>query len=364
MKISQKILMAGLFILFSSLAIADDYDEIVEPIDDGWWDDARAIAEKQLSLSPDDPRLNFLMGKCSFLLEDYDDAEDYLKKAVKLDDSVSEYHHWLGNVKGVKAQTGGILKAPGRAKACKKEYERAIELNPENIEARFALMQYLMQAPGFLGGDKDKAFVQADIMAGMDSTRGDWSYAILYEYAEDDYEKAEARLKAAIDRDSTNLDPYFWYGQFLARRERYDEAESLCFAAMEIDSTNTQVYHSLGRVYEQMERYDDAIAQHEKALAIDTTNMLAVYQIGKMLILAEKDLDRAEGCFKKYLNARLKGYWPGKSAAHWRLAMAYNLQAKYELARGELERGLALGAKHTEEEMKELLREVKKKLHR
>jgi len=39
--------------------------------------------------------------------------------------------------------------------------EKAVELNPDSIEARFDLMEYYLQAPAFLGGDVAKAEGQA-----------------------------------------------------------------------------------------------------------------------------------------------------------------------------------------------------------
>ena len=340
--------------------------EINKLIEDGWWEDAEALLKPLYDSDPQNPEMLFITGKLQFLNQDYDAAEKLLEKAIELDGNVSDYYLWLGHTKGLKAQTGGILKAPGRAKACKNNYARAIELDSNSIEARYSALQFHMKAPGFVGGDKKIAYAQTGIMAALDSIRGYEARAMLYENVEKDFPKAENELKAAIKalaNDTTgNLQPYFWYGYFLNRHDRNAEAESVAFAAMAIDSTNIGVYESLGNLYMQQERYDEAIAQYEKAVAIDSTYSMGLYQIGKLLVLADKDLVRAESMFHKYLRARSRGWWPDKPAARWRLAQIYDKQGKYDLARAELEKAQAEGPKHTKKEIEKLLKEVKKKI--
>jgi tetratricopeptide (TPR) repeat protein len=145
-----------------------------------------------------------------------------------------------------------------------------------------------------------------------------------------------------------------------------DEAESLAYKGLAIDSTEKNVYYSLADIYIEKKRYDEAIARYEQVIMLDSTDVLTSYLIGKTLILADSDLNRAETLFLKYLDSKLKGYWPDKMEAYWRLAMVYDKQGKYEQAKTALEKGLALKPKDIEEdiekEMKDLLREVKKKL--
>jgi hypothetical protein len=55
--------------------------------------------------------------------------------------------------------------------------EKAVELNPDNIEARFDLLEYYLQAPAFLGGDAAKAQAQAAEIAKRNATAGGKSLA-------------------------------------------------------------------------------------------------------------------------------------------------------------------------------------------
>lgn len=335
-------LVKGCIILFillfvSSMLFAGDIEDIQNLIEEGWWDDAQAVLDKQISQSPENPQLNFLIGKIHFLNQDYDNAEDFLETAIELNDTVSEYHLWLGYTKGLKAQNGSIFKAPGRAKACKREYARAVELDPTSIEARHADLQFHMQAPGFVGGDKKISYSQAEKIASLDSLRGYQARSMLYEFVEKDFPKTELELKAALETapkdTSVNLDPYFWYGAFLNRRDRNTEAESLYFVAMAIDSSSTRLLINLAGLYEKQERYTEAISILDKAIAIEPTNLYANYNKGKMLIFSNTNLELAENIFVNYLNSKRNGMWPPYTGAHWRLAMVYNKQGKYDLAK-------------------------------
>ena len=371
MEISRRLRSTATIALFclslTMLSYAQQIEEIKKLIDDGWWDDAAKLGRTQIKQYPDNPEINFLLGKACFLAGDYDDAEDYLDKAIKLGENgsdqlaLSQYHYWLANTKGIKAQKGGILKAPGRAKACKNNYEKAIELQPENLEARFGLLQYHMQAPGFVGGDKDKARAQADTIGYFDKIQGLKAQSMVAEFIDNDNPKAEDYLRQAMAMDTTNLDSYYWLGHFLARQDRMEEAESLSFKAQAIDSTDLNIYYSRASIYEGQRRYDKALAEYETIQQQDSTDLLADYQIAKTLILADTEMDRAESLLAKYIQAKHKGYWPDEAAARWRLAMALDKQGRTAEAIDELEKGLELKPKYSEKEMKELLKELKKK---
>lgn len=344
----------------SAFAESGDYSEVRELMDEGWWDDALEILEKRIRAAPDDPELNFLLGKLYHYKQDYDKADDYFKNAIKLDDSKGDYHLWLGHTRGMKAQTGSPLKAIFRAKGCRKCYETALEKDPENIDAHFSIFQYYLQAPGIAGGDKDRARREAEIIAGLDTLRGYLARSMVNEFIEKDQEKAEEELTRAIEFDSTRSDAYYCLSAYYIRQGRDDLAESTYTRYLRIDSKNADAYQNIGFFLQQRKRYDEAAAAFQRSLELDSTDIHNIYQIGKTFVLSENNLESAEGCFKRYLAApRLKGYWPSRAAAHWRLAMVYDLQGKYNPAISELEKALALDSEY--EEAKELLKQIRKK---
>jgi tetratricopeptide (TPR) repeat protein len=113
-----------------------------------------------VSQHPTDPSGAYYLGRLAFESKQYDQASIWFEQAVQLDSGNSEYHRWLGRTYGQQAQHAGG-EAFFLARKVKTHLEKAVELNPDNIEARFDLMEYYLQAPAFLGGDAAKAKAQA-----------------------------------------------------------------------------------------------------------------------------------------------------------------------------------------------------------
>jgi tetratricopeptide (TPR) repeat protein len=103
----------------------------------------------------------FYLGRTFFAQEQYEDAIEWLEKAVLLNEQNSDYHLWLGRAYGYQAQRTSVLWQLPLARRVRKHFERAVELNPDNIDARADLAEYYLKAPWFLGGSKEKAEAQA-----------------------------------------------------------------------------------------------------------------------------------------------------------------------------------------------------------
>ncbi len=319
------VISAGL--LFAGIIHAEDFtlEEGKRLIDQEEFEQAKDVLLKIVEKEPENAEANFLLCKVFLILDDHDKSIKYGKKAVKLDDSVSDYHLWLGRAHGTQAQKGSKLKAIFRAKRAKKEWEKAVSLDSTNVAARLQLAQYLLMAPGIAGGDKKKAKKQAEIIQDLDSLYGAiaWSF---YWQNENDTVKVENYLKEAVRLDTTSdhTATYLW-GIFLQGQKRYHEA--------------AEIFGKLFKKYPE--------------------EMVALYQVGRSYVLAEDSLDKAERCFKQYLQTEPKWNAPSWAAAHWRLGMVYDLQGKRDLAIAELEEAVRLDPKS--KEFKKTLKKVKEK---
>lgn len=87
----------------------------------------------------------------------YVEAKDALEKAVRLEPDISSYHHWLGKVYGRMAENSGPFRAMSLSRQALEKLKTAVELDDDNVEAMRDLMEYYRQAPGFLGGSREKA---------------------------------------------------------------------------------------------------------------------------------------------------------------------------------------------------------------
>ena len=61
----------------------------------------------------------------------------------------SLYELWLGRIYGEKASRVGFLSAAGLAKKVRTSFERAVQLDPKNWEARVDLAEFYLQAPSW-----------------------------------------------------------------------------------------------------------------------------------------------------------------------------------------------------------------------
>ncbi len=283
-------------------------------IDAEEFEQARDVLLKVVDSEPENAQANFLLCKVYLILGDHDNSIKHGKKAVKLDDSVSDYHLWLGRAHGRQAQEGSKLKAIFRANRARKEFEKAVALDSASIQARFDLAQYLVMAPGIAGGDKRKAEHHIEILQEMDSLYGAIAWASYWE-ARDDTSKTESYLREASRLDTTLLHwPTYQWGYYLQRQRKYDQA--------------VEVFENL------LEKYPE--------------ETLALYQIGRTYVFAEDSLDRAERCFKRYLEVEPRKNTPDWAAAHWRLGMVYELKGELDLAIAELEEALRLDPENKE----------------
>ncbi len=98
-----------------------------------------------------------------------DDAVPWLAKAAELEPTNPTY---LGDFGGSSLQLAGKTRSLSAATLGREAMIRAVELNPDYLEAREGLMQYYAQAPWIAGGSSSKAYAQAEEIRKRDPARG------------------------------------------------------------------------------------------------------------------------------------------------------------------------------------------------
>jgi tetratricopeptide (TPR) repeat protein len=273
-------------------------------------------------LAEENAEAAYYLGRCSLNQDDIDEALKWLEKAVELDDSQSKYYLLLGDIYGRKASNAGIFKAPGYAKKVKKNFLKAVELDPDNLQARFALMQYYLQAPGIVGGSTEKAAEQAEEIKKRDKAWGHQAYALVYQDRED-YEAAEKEFLEAIEEDPENL----------------------------------EMQYALGYFYQRREKYNDAFAVFENILKSHPDEINALYQIGRTGALSGLKSDRAVACLQNYLLLEPGERNPSLDWAHYRLGMIFMKSGITDSARVHFQAALELNPDH--KEAKKALKKLK-----
>jgi tetratricopeptide (TPR) repeat protein len=168
--------------------------------------DAQRILDAAIQQNPNNAEAYNLLCRLYFQLEQWDNALRMAEKAVALAPENSNYHLWLGRAAGRKAESANPFVAWGLARKVRAEFERAVELDGNNLSARNDLAEYYMEAPGFLGGDKKKAREQADAVAKQDPALACYIYGRLAE--KQGSAQAEQEYKKAISK-SGNMSRYW-----------------------------------------------------------------------------------------------------------------------------------------------------------
>jgi len=283
--------------------------------------EAKAALQSIVRLDPRSSQAAYYLGRSYFNQEEFDDAASWLEKAVGLDSASSVYHQWLGRAYAQRAIRASLFKRPSLARSVRQEYEKSVALDPENLEARFDLIQFYLVAPGIMGGSTEKARAQAAEIAKRDALKGHRASANIFE-AEKKLGDAEQEYLAAVQTNPQSKEARFWLGLF----------------------------------YQGQNRHDKALEVFEAMLKMDPSDAGAYYQIGKIGAISGKNLERAEECLKLYMQREPPEGNPPLPWAHYRLGMVYEKKGRKDLARQEYEAALKLqpGHKEAKEALKKL----------
>ncbi len=187
-------------------------------------DEAIAELNGRLSSAPADAESSNLLCRAYFALGDWDRAESSCRKAVSLDPDNSRFHLWLGRAYGKKAETENFLAAVVLAAKVREEFERAVQLNPKDMDARLDLTEFYIEAPAILGGGEPKAREQAHFIATVDPARERWVYARIAEQKKD-AATAEREYRQYIDLSGGDAEAWLSFALFLRRQNRLGEME-------------------------------------------------------------------------------------------------------------------------------------------
>lgn len=120
----------------------------------------RRVAAQRVAARPDDVQAVLALAVSSLSGNDAAARQDALQRAqacVEALPKAAPCHYALGLVLGVQAMSEGMLKAARSAGQVRSALTTAHELEPAWYPARGALIEFHLQAPGFMGGSSAKA---------------------------------------------------------------------------------------------------------------------------------------------------------------------------------------------------------------
>ena len=122
--------------------------------------------------------------------------------AQAADDAAAHYRR--GVELGEAAEKANIFRRASLARQTRIEFEQAVALDPNFIDARVALVEYYLRAPHFLGGSEQKAIAQAHEIMKRDAAEGHRAFAQIYEHQKQ-HDKAVTELAAAEALDRVSI---------------------------------------------------------------------------------------------------------------------------------------------------------------
>ena len=296
--------------LLPSLCSADSADSKL--LAEGRMDDAVVSLRSRISSSPKDAESYNLLCRAYFALADWDNGIAACEKAVSLDPGNSQYHLWLGRVYGEKADHSHFVTAAGFAKKVHAEFETAVRLNPNSAEARTDLAEFYLEAPGIMGGGRDKAEAQAQKIATLDPVRAGW-------------------VKARLAEKSNNL----------------VVAENDYRAAIVASHGAALAWRNLASFYRQTGRLDEMEEAIRQTSAAPMDQPEVLMECANMLIRSKRDLPQATQLLRRYLSSSLTVEAAPAFKAHYLLGTALEQQGNKPAAAQEYRASLALAKSYT-----------------
>ena len=238
-------------------------------------------------------------------------AVPLLEKCIVAEPGNSRFHQWLGRALGLQAAEKGITSSLLSVRKVKAAFEKAIELDPLNLEARNDVAIMYIALPRLLGGSKARAAEQVAFIRRHDPA-----------------------LATQIE------------GDFLASEKNYDAALAAYAESAKLHSRPI-IHVRISLVHQQKKEWEKAFASLERALALDANHPLALYQIGRTAALSGHQLDRGEKCLRIYLAMPVREELenPSLAAAHFRLGNILEKKGDPAGARAEYETSLKVDPK-------------------
>lgn len=185
-------------LLASAAFAAVPLDEVQALADEGHWKRARAALGMAMKQPPREARILWLVSRVQLAFGDKDGAAKNGELAAALEPGNAEYQFQLVEVYGTIAQEAPVWRQLGPGRKCKAAMDSAYRLDPKHTSNLFALMQYYRRAPGFMGGDRKRAYELAARIRELDPARG-WMAAAVLAGLDKDSAGQRSALEKAVE---------------------------------------------------------------------------------------------------------------------------------------------------------------------
>ena len=270
-------------------------------VDNEHYKRARTGLEAWVSSHPSDAEGFYLLSKAREAFHDFDAALTAAERATSLAPKNGAYRYQLAAVVGQQASEAGVLRQFGLARRFKKEAEAALALDSSDIDARAALMEYHLRAPGIVGGDSKIAQQMLTEIQKLNPARGYLAEATYWRLTEkkDPTEPLFVKAAAAAPNDFTAR---FALARSYTQSKKFDEAEKALRESIRLAPDRSGPYSVLCYIYASSQRWKELDATLADAERVNADDLMPYYQVAFTLNKTGTDLARAERAAQKYLS--------------------------------------------------------------
>jgi len=277
----------------------------------GLYRQAAEALNAAIQREPEESSLHYWLGRCFYELRDYNRAVSSLERAIALEPDRSDYHDWLGKSYGRKAEESNRFtpfSSFSLAHKTRREFETAVRLDTNNMEAQRDLIRYLMNAPGIVGGSEGAAEQRVHALTAVDSIEG---------------ELAQAEL--------------------LASRKKFDEANQQYRKVLDLKPDRIGVYFEIAEYYRDRGDAGQMSEAVEAGALLASSDHRLDYYRGIALILGNRNQGEAERDLRRYLDTVPDNdNVPSHSTTHEWLGKLYDKEGQLDRAAQEYRAALIL----------------------
>lgn len=324
----------------------------------GHWKRLKALVEPRVAANPGDAEAQWLLSRVRMAYRDEDGALAPAEKAVALDPKNVEYRWQLAQVVGEQAGNASIFRQLGLAKRFKREVDAALAIDPNHTEAMIGLMEFYDRAPGIAGGDKAKAAALIDRIATVNKVDALVAKVRrLGRQSPPPLNEIEQAWVQAVQADPSRFEPHTNLASIYASgaAPRWELAEKEAAIAKKLDPDRTAPYSILAAVYAHGERWAELDAILAEAETKIPDNLTPYLRASGTLLASGKDLPRAERYARKYLSQEPEPTSTTVGVARWRLGLVLEKLGRKSEAVAELQAAVKLEPKF-EQAQKDLKR--------
>lgn len=225
-------------------------------------------------VDPTNDEAFFVLANVYLELEQFENAEESIEQAIRVNGEVAAYHEKLGTVRQFREDYAGATEA----------LERAIEIDPSLFKAYFKLGQVL-------------EWQARDPRQSQDNVRA-FNQRALEKYSE------------AIERGPRFMEAYIALGGLYYDLRFFDESVAVLRSGLEVALEGTEeeanLHHNLGTSLERQGNTEAAIAEFLAALEITPNHSNALFSLGWAYSLTGEQ-DEARRYLNKFIRVATQG---------------------------------------------------------